>query len=565
MNETTDAAAIFAPLWRGKWLILAAGIIVALATYGYYRHKPSVYSASTQLYVGSSSEEQGLLSSTPGKTTLSERTLSDQAALINSSIIGEAVRHRLRSEREMAAAAGKVQAKSSGGSDFITITTEARTRKAAARLANAYAQAYIARQHANYRRVLREAIARARRQLRRIEAAQGSSRAAKAKGKGSAAVNSTAVIQAANLSSKIGQLESDLSVAGVEQISPAKPQNAKLLSPKPKQNAIFGLLIGIFLAACMVYAASRFDRRLRTLREIEAALHSQVLAALPNCRTPIVRRTGAPRAGSAGGALGPADALLEPLRRLHTTIQLGDMLEHDRERSPRVILFMSADTGDGKSTLIADLALVQRDAGERVAVVEADLRRPVLAKLLDVGAAHGLTEVLAGALPVAAAMQHVEPLPAAGAAGLARATSGGPDEAAGAAVTIAQSQRASSLSVLVSGREATNPPALLASPAMSDLLRSLAEEHDYVLVDAPPPLGVSDVMPLLPLVDGIVLVARAGHTRESSANQLLQFLARCSSAPVLGVVANGVSRADMKAHGFASAYAGRRGPKLPGR
>lgn len=561
MNETTDAAAIFAPLWRRKWLILAAGIIVAVATYGYYRHKPSLYSTSTQLYVGGSSEEQDLLANTPGKSTLSERALSDEAALIDSSIIGEAVRHQLRAEHDAAALAGKVQAKSSGGNDFITISAEAHTPKAVARLANAYAQAYVAREHADYRRVLRGAIARARRQLRRVEAAQGSSSGtAKAKGKGAPAVNSTAVIQAADLSSKIGQLESDLSVAGVQQIGPAKPHDATLLSPKPKQNAIFGFLVGVFLAACAAYTASRFDRRLRSLAEIESALRTQVLAALPGCRTPIARR-----GGGADGQLAPADALLEPLRRLHTTLQLGDMLEHDRERSPRVVLFMSADAGDGKSTLIADLALVQRDAGERVAVVEADLRRPVLAKLLGLGAAHGLTEVLAGALPVAAAMQHVEPLPLASAVDYPQADGGGLDRPAGAAVKIAQSRGTGSLSVLVSGREAANPPALLASPAMAELLRSLAEEHDYVLVDAPPPLGVSDVMPLLPLVEGIVLVARAGHTRESSARQLLQFLGRCSSAPVLGVVANGVSQADMKAHGFAAAHAGCRGPKLPGR
>jgi succinoglycan biosynthesis transport protein ExoP len=549
MNDTTDATAIFAPLWRRKWLILAASIVVAVAVYGYYRHKPSVFTVSTQLYVGGGSEEQNLLANTPGKTTLSERALSDQAAVINSSIVGEAVRRRLRVERGgAAAAAGKAQAKSSGGTDFITISSEARTAKAAARLANAYAVAYISNQHADYQRVLRGAIARARRQLRRIEAAQSRSTST-ANGKRATAVNSTAVIQAADLNSKISQLESDLSVAGVQQISAAKPTDAVLVSPKPKRNAIFGFLIGAFLAACAAYAASRFDRRLRSLSEVESALHAQILAALPSARQPIVSRDG---------WLAPANTLLEPLRRLHTTLQLGDMLERDRDHAPRVILFVSADAGDGKSTLIADLALVQRDAGERVAVVEADLRRPVLASMLDVGAAHGLAEVLAGALPVGAAMQQVQPPAGSASGGVARPVDG--------AVAVAQARGTGALSVLVSGREVTNPPALLASPAMAELLRSLAAEHDYVLVDAPPPLGVSDVMPLLHAVDGIVLVARVGHTRESSARQLLQFLARASSAPVLGIVANGVSRADMKAYGFATAYdTDRRRPKLTGR
>ena len=77
-----------------------------------------------------------------------------------------------------------------------------------------------------------------------------------------------------------------------------------------------------------------------------------------------------------------------------------------------------------------------------------------------------------------------------------------------------------------------------------------------MLIDAPPPLQVSDVMPLLRMVDGIVIVARVGHTREASAERLAQLLARTSSAPVLGVVANARLTADIKKYGFSSAYGG---------
>ncbi len=73
-----------------------------------------------------------------------------------------------------------------------------------------------------------------------------------------------------------------------------------------------------------------------------------------------------------------------------------------------------------------------------------------------------------------------------------------------------------------------------------------------MLVDAPSPLEVSDVMPLLALVDGIVIVARAGHTREASARRLVELLARTASAPVLGVAANCVSRKEIERFGFAA-------------
>jgi Mrp family chromosome partitioning ATPase len=122
---------------------------------------------------------------------------------------------------------------------------------------------------------------------------------------------------------------------------------------------------------------------------------------------------------------------------------------------------------------------------------------------------------------------------------------------------VVESRSAGSISVLASGGAVSNPPALLASQTMLDLLRSVAEDFDYVLIDAPPPLEVSDVMPLLNAVDGIVLVARVGHTREASAQRLMQLLARASSAPLIGMVANCVPRKDIARYGLSS------GVKLP--
>ena len=182
MNETTEPTAIFAPIWRRKWLILLVGILVAAATYLYYKRQPTLYTASTQIYLGGGSEEQGLLNSTQSKITLNDRDVTDQATLINSNSLGEPVHQRLRAEHHLAAARGKAHASAAGSSDFITITAEARTSKGAEQLADAYAAAYVKRQHTHYRREVNAAIAATRRQLGRIEA--GLAAAAKAKAKG---------------------------------------------------------------------------------------------------------------------------------------------------------------------------------------------------------------------------------------------------------------------------------------------------------------------------------------------------------------------------------------------
>lgn len=548
MNETTDATAIFAPLWKRKWLILAVGILVAGATYGYYKRKPPVYLATTQVYLGSGSEEQGVFNNVQGRTTLSERDINNQAALINSNVVGEAVHRRLREEHYAVAAHGKAHAKSAAGSDFITISAEASTARGAALLANGYAQAYIKRQHTNYQREVKTAIASTRQQLRRIESSSSTPRG-KGSGRSSSAAGGTSAVQAASLVSRINQLEADLAVAGIQQISPAKASTAQLLSPKPKQNAIFGFVLGVLLAAIAAYTSSRFDRRLRSLADIEAVFQTQLLTALPIVRGSLVRRDGQPA---------PAASLLEPLRRLHTTLQLGDMLEPDRKGSLRSILFLSADAGDGKSTLIANLALVQRDANEQVAVIEADLRRPVQARLLGVDRPNGLADVLAGTLTVDEGMQRVGALHTQASTNSAKSTA--------SVATVVESRNTGSVSVLVGGGAVANPPALLADPAMADLLRSVADNFDHVLIDAPSPLAVSDAMPLLAAVDGIVIVARVGHTREGSAQRLVQLLAHASSAPVLGIVANAVSHAEIEGYGFSQAHnEQRRRHKLIGR
>jgi len=225
MNETTDAASIFAPLWRRKWLILTVAVVVAVGSYLDYKREKPTYEASTELYLGAASEEVA-----PGekasKTSLSNVT--NQASVINS-IVVEGVRHRLRNEHKAALTRGAiVRAKSSEKGQFITIETEAHSGKAAALLANLVAQAYIARQGATRHRTVERAIAIARRQVRRIEASD----AGKAGTKGP---STASILQTAALNTKINELESSLELAGAAQIKPAKGTSATLLGPEPKK------------------------------------------------------------------------------------------------------------------------------------------------------------------------------------------------------------------------------------------------------------------------------------------------------------------------------------------
>src|ERR1700693_3246082 len=157
MNETTDATAIFAPIWRRKWLILAVGIVVGVAAYFYYKNKQHIYQGSTQVYLGASAEEQLPGEKSTGKSATA--TIASQATIINA-IVVEQVHKRLVAEGEGALVkGGRVEAEVPEKSEFIVITAEAHTARAAVLLVNATARAYIARQTATRQALIEKSIA----------------------------------------------------------------------------------------------------------------------------------------------------------------------------------------------------------------------------------------------------------------------------------------------------------------------------------------------------------------------------------------------------------------------
>src|SRR5271169_3051984 len=139
MNETPSANAILAPIWRRKWLILIVGIVVAGGTYLYYKHKPLSFQSETQLYLSAGHEEEAGEKGAGGKGA--SLTASAQPTIINS-VVTEEARHQLKAQHNhtaKVAAKGKIKAKANEKSQFVNVTTQARTPRASALLANTIA------------------------------------------------------------------------------------------------------------------------------------------------------------------------------------------------------------------------------------------------------------------------------------------------------------------------------------------------------------------------------------------------------------------------------------------
>lgn len=173
-----------------------------------------------------------------------------------------------------------------------------------------------------------------------------------------------------------------------------------------------------------------------------------------------------------------------------------------QQRGVRSIALSSALPGEGKSTIALGLATaLARDAGRRVLLVEADLRRPSISRTLRVKAGPGLAEYLNGSLE-RVPIRLVQP--------------GG-------------------FRLLTAGEAALESPESVGSPAMEALLRSAREAFDFVLLDGPPVLAVADTVLMQDLVDGLLVVVRSRITPREA---ILDALSRLRADRVLGVVLN---------------------------
>jgi receptor protein-tyrosine kinase len=268
-------------------------------------------------------------------------------------------------------------------------------------------------------------------------------------------------------------------------LAPTEP-----VRPRTKLNTAFGLVLGLALGAGLGFLRDFLDRTVKTPEELEAAAGAPVVGTIPPFKA---SKQPLPVAAE------PRTAAAEAFRKLRTNFAF---LGIDRENVCCVVTSPAA--GDGKSTVAANLAIALAHAGQRVALIDADLRQPTLHRVFGLQHQVGTTTVLLGHTDPDDAMQHLGPaLP----------------------------------SVLASGQLPPNPSELLGSHPMQQLLAKLRAAFDVVLVDCAPLLPVTDPMAAARFADGILLIARSGRTTR---DQLQAATAACAKAgaTIFGTVLN---------------------------
>lgn len=262
--------------------------------------------------------------------------------------------------------------------------------------------------------------------------------------------------------------------------------------PSTTRNLAVGLLLGMAGGIGAALIVDRLDTRLRGRQAVEQAAAASVLGAVST------------ESANHDLLLRPSEnysARHEAFRQLRTHLQFANV-----DGGVRSVLVTSSIPGEGKSTTAANLAIVLGESGLRVLLVDADLRRPVIATAFGLEGSVGLTTVLTGRIPLREAVQ---PVP----------------EFIG-------------LSVLTAGILPPNPSEMLSSAAMESALGEMREQFDVIVIDSPPLIDVSDAGALATLVSGVLLVASAdGRLHKDQLAQSLENL-RFVSAKLFGLVIN---------------------------
>jgi polysaccharide biosynthesis transport protein len=488
---------------RLGWILLAVivgagiGSVVSLL-------QDERYTATASLLPESTHIDQALSSSQSNPVTVPEREAATNLELASRDIIALRAQKRLERAGNVSAAAAvkSVDVKSHGQSNLIEVKATATTPGAASRAANVFAEEYVAfRRNAD-----RSNIQQARRLLRvQIARLTSTRRAARRAGRSVRPLTR----QVRSLQRRADDLRTlaTLQTGNTVIVDRATPPSSPS-SPKPVRNTVIGGLAGLIVGLGLVLTREKLDRRLRDTRELEEAFGLPVLARLPDSDA-LRRRFGTVH------DLPPFEA--DAFRMLRTNLRY---LEGNRDIDS--VLITSPTAQDGKSTVAFNLAAAAAATRLNVLLVEAEVRRPSLARALGLPQTEGLTAVLAGEAYLADACHEIM------------------------LVHDGDGSSATTMDILMAGDPRPDATELIESERMRELIRDCRHNYDLVVIDTPPAGLVSDAIALMRDVSAVVVVGRLGKLTADQAERLREQLDTVD-APAFGVVANFT---DLEEEGF---------------
>lgn len=252
-------------------------------------------------------------------------------------------------------------------------------------------------------------------------------------------------------------IKQEVPITPVEIVDVAEPIN-RPISPKIMLNVLLSVIIGIVAGVGLAFFIEYLDTSVKTVDDVERYLGLPVIGVIPQKVRPLIEE-------------GPESPYAEAYRVLRTNLMFAL-----KERRGGAFAMTSGGVGEGKSTTLFNLAYVCAAAGDKVLLVDSDLRRPVQHTILGMQNKFGLTNVLMRDVPIEETIKPVASMP--------------------------------NLHFLPSGKLPRSSVGVLNTQRMQELIKNLKARYDYIFFDSPPMVGVSDASILASEVDGVLLVVQ---------------------------------------------------------
>lgn len=477
-----------------RTVILTAVVVTAFTALLVSLVLPAEYEANAEVLVIERDAGAAIFGQLlPELSSQPERSLQTQVRLITRPARLEQVIRDLDLRMSPDALAAMVAVSASGQTNVVTIQATDGDAVRAAAIANAMATEYVSWSRTQRQGSLRNAITSVEQRLAVLER-EAVALANDASGDDEEAKVKLGIMTSsyALLSEKLEQLRinEELESGSAEVITPAVVGRSPA-RPAPVRNTVLGVMVGLVLGLGLAFLWDYLDDTVRDTAEVDRFFDRPKLAVIPfaaagdhSARLAVMDDPGSPRA--------------ESYRVLRNAL---DFVNFDKQIKTLVVT--STAPSEGKSTVSANLAVALAQAGQRVIYIMSDFRRPTSHSMFGLRNVLGLSEVLTGVVtPIAGLVKPYKDLP---------------------------------LSVLVAGKMPPNPAELLASDRMKAIIDELAKHADWIIVDTPPVLAVSDGATVSRWADGVLLVVRLGLTTRAALARTGEIMSQVG-ANVVGVV-----------------------------
>lgn len=484
--------------WRWAWLIILAGVLAGGASYLISVRMQPVYEAKSTILI---SEASGASATDYTSLMASERLTRTYSEMMTSETLLVEVSQLLGLTTPLEDLAEMITVTPVRDTQLIDVMVQSTDPEEAARIANSLVgvftnqvQTIQSSRYAQSKDSLQRQLTEMERQIQdfneQLDAAEDVDEQDRLDSKLS---QYQQIYSNLLMSFEQVRLAESQSSSSISQIEPASVPYVPV-SPKVMRNTALAVALGMMLVVGGLLAREALDDTIKTPQDVQRILGLPVLGLIAHSTIPDAYLITDYQ---------PRSPVAESYRMLRTNIQFANI-----DHPINTLLITSAEPQEGKTTISANLAVVNAQNGRDVTLVDCDLRRPTVYKRFGLSNKVGLSTLFISTLDALDTIRQVTKIP--------------------------------HLSILATGPLPHNPAELIASHRMIEILKRIRAKGDMIILDTPPTLAVTDASILAPVVDGVILVMTPGSTKRMVAQEMVEQLTRVGGR-ILGVVFNNFS------------------------